>query len=119
MKRSRVSQAVALANFLITLTILATVAAGQGSPGQRGRSSTPIEAKAAASECPGEVGVGLCPDILQPNDFVELQCTSCFGACPVYTVRIRADGNVSWKGNRGVMVMGPVTASVSPTDARR
>ena len=115
MERSRINRAVALCNFLIILTILPTVAVGQFGQRRfsRGPNSIPVEPKASASECPSEVGGGPSADIPQPNDFVELQRTSCFGACPVYTVRIRADGNV-----QGVVARQPVTANVSPADAR-
>src|SRR5439155_19100462 len=49
---------------------------------------------------------------------VELQRTSCFGGCPVYTVRIGADGQVSWQGDRWVRVNRAATATVNSADAR-
>jgi hypothetical protein len=57
-------------------------------------------------------------DALLATDYVELQRTGCFGSCPTYTVRISADGQVSWHGDRWVRVNGPATATVNPADAR-
>jgi hypothetical protein len=47
---------------------------------------------------------------------VELKREPCYGSCPIYTVRIRADGQVHWQqpslGQAGAV------ASVSPSEAR-
>ena len=54
-----------------------------------------------------------------PSDYeVTLQRTACLGACPVYEVTVRADGSVSWHGERYVSPLGNVSASV-PADAVR
>jgi len=56
---------------------------------------------------------------LRRTDFVELQRTSCEGSCPVYSVRIYADGRVLWDGLRAVKVSGNATARVAPAQARK
>jgi hypothetical protein len=55
---------------------------------------------------------------IAPNDFVELQSKSgCMDACPIYSVRLRADGTVTWNGIQGVETQGPATRHVSPDEA--
>ncbi len=53
------------------------------------------------------------------TDFVELQRTSCEGPCPVYSVRIYADGHVLWNGRNAVKVHGDATTRVAPAQARK
>ena len=55
---------------------------------------------------------------ISPSDFLELERTKCFGSCPSYTVRIQADGQVTWKGADYVKVPGQATAKVSAEQAR-
>ena len=56
---------------------------------------------------------------LDRNDFVELQRTGCLGSCPVYTVRIFADGRVVWKGKSAVKVRGDATSHVALAEASK
>jgi hypothetical protein len=49
-----------------------------------------------------------------PDDFVvALERTACFGACPVYSVRIDAKGNVTYDGTRFVRVVGRQTERIA------
>ena len=59
------------------------------------------------------------PVKLDRNDFVELQRTECLGSCPVYTVRIFADGRVVWKGKSAVKVRGDATSHVALAEASK
>ncbi len=80
--------------FLILLTALS--ASGQRS--RAGDAPVPFQRPPVeTSGCPAEGTTGLLPRS-GPGDFVELQRTSCFGSCPVYTVQIRADGEITWRG---------------------
>ena len=49
---------------------------------------------------------------------ITLQRTACFGACPVYTVSIYADGTVAYNGERFVEVEGTQTGSIDPASGR-
>ncbi len=53
-------------------------------------------ADAQASDCP--TSDTQAPTPTGPQDFVELFRSGCYGSCPIYTVRISASGDVSWKG---------------------
>lgn len=53
------------------------------------------------------------------GDFVELQSLEhCEGDCPVYGLRLGADGVVTWSGKSGVETKGPASRQVSPKAAR-
>ncbi len=52
-------------------------------------------------------------------DSVTLSRSPCFGTCPVYTVEVREDGQVTWHGKRFVQVVGDRTARIRPAEARR
>lgn len=68
--------------------------------------------------CSGEQSV-LPNGEIAPSDFVELKSTSsCMDPCPVYSVRVRADGTVTWDGQSGVQTKGPATRQVSAEAAR-
>ena len=45
---------------------------------------------------------------------ITLARTACFGACPVYTVSIYADGSITYNGERFVDVEGEQTGSIDP-----
>ncbi len=69
-----------------------------------------------AEECPTpETQV---PASTGAQDFVELFRSGCYGSCPVYTVRISANGDVSWNGRMYVNAHGDRRASIKPEDAR-
>jgi len=55
---------------------------------------------------------------LAPEDYVELRRTPCYGRCPVYRVRLYADGRIEWTGETFVKVTGPATAKVASETAR-
>ena len=46
------------------------------------------------------------------DTIISLQRTSCFGPCPVYTVKIDARGSVTYEGEKFVRVVGRQTARV-------
>jgi len=49
-----------------------------------------------------------------PDDFViTLERTACFGACPVYSVSIDAQGNVTYEGMKFVSVVGRQTDRIA------
>ena len=56
---------------------------------------------------------GLSQGEVIPADFnIKLERTACFGACPVYTVTIDAQGNVTYEGTRFVRVEGQQTDQI-------
>jgi len=77
------------------------------------RISPPIE----TSGCPTQRETST-PQSIDPDDFVELRRSSCFGSCPVYTVRVSADGRITWQGERYVRVTGEETGSIEAATAR-
>lgn len=50
---------------------------------------------------------------------ITLRRTACFGRCPIYSVEIRGDGLVTYRGERFVAVTGLRTRRVSPAAVRR
>src|SRR5947209_16055953 len=86
--------------FLIVVMMLTDVCFALGQRVLRGQPPVPSQPEVKTSGCPSEGTSVLPPMAPQPSDFVELQRTSCFGSCPVYTVRIHADGLVNWRGER-------------------
>ncbi len=48
---------------------------------------------------------------------MELERTWCLGPCPVYIVRVQADGAVYWHGKKSVTVLGDQASRVNPSDA--
>ncbi len=70
-----------------------------------------------ASQCPqplAHVNVG---STVASGDWVELQRTACQGSCVAYTVRLGADGSVTWHGDRYVAVTGNAAAQVDAARA--
>jgi len=110
--------AVRVSSFLIVGTALANVCFALGQRVLRGQPPVPSQPEVKTSGCPPDGTTALPPMAPQPSDFVELQRTSCFGSCPVYTVQIHADGHVNWRGERSVRVVGEDTATIKPLDAR-
>ncbi len=53
------------------------------------------------------------------GDYVELTRTRCNGSCPVYTVRVNADGSVQWTGRAFVALVGAASTQVDPVIATR
>src|SRR5437868_5071788 len=105
-------------SFLIIVMMLTDVCFALGQRVLRGQPPVPSQPEVKTSGCPPDGTTALPPMAPQPSDFVELQRTSCFGSCPVYTVQIHADGHVNWRGKRSVRVVGEDTATIKPLDAR-
>lgn len=55
------------------------------------------------------------PDAAQ-IDSITLERTACFGSCPVYSVTVRRDGTVSYKGESFVRVKGRRSRRISSSD---
>jgi hypothetical protein len=85
-----------------------------------------LDARAAGTNPSG------CPDANAPiypgsganapianGDYVELTRTRCNGSCPVYTVRVNADGSVQWTGRAFVALVGGASTQVDPVVASR
>jgi TonB family protein len=73
-------------------------------------------ADAQASKCPT-------PETQPPastgaQDFVEVFRSACYGSCPIYTVRVSANGDVLWNGRMFVNARGERRAAIKPEDAR-
>jgi TonB family protein len=73
-------------------------------------------AGAQASKCPA-------PETQPPastgaQDFVEVFRSACYGSCPVYTVRVSANGDVLWNGRMFVNARGERRATIKAEDAR-
>src|SRR6266850_6296804 len=110
--------AVRLGSFLILGIVLAHVCLAAGQRVLRGQPPVRMQPEVKTSDCPAEGTHPLPPAVAQQGDFVQLERTSCFGPCPVYSVKIQADGHVIWNGNRSVVVVGEDTATIRPSDAR-
>src|SRR5690606_21346322 len=50
----------------------------------------------------------------QADAVITLERTACFGACPIYTVSILADGTVLYNGERFVDVEGEQAGQIEP-----
>jgi uncharacterized protein len=103
---------------ILMMSMLPALASSQQGAAQRptGAPNVPFQPRTAASGCPDASASNPPADPVQPADFVELERTPCFGACPVYTAQIRGDGQVNWRGRS----LGPAgaTSTVSPDEAR-
>jgi hypothetical protein len=84
----------------------------------RGQPNIPSQPQVETKGCPTEGISTMPPADARPNDFVELQRTTCFGSCPSYSVQIHADGQITWKGDRSVRITGAGAATIKPSDAR-
>jgi len=49
-------------------------------------------------------------------DFISLQRTTCYGTCPAYSVVIRSDGHVIFKGQKFVSAIGMRTSQIPISD---
>jgi len=61
----------------------------------------------------------LCAALLQaptPSSqvVITIERTTCFGACPAYSLEITGDGTVTYQGRQFVRVIGKETAKISP-----
>jgi TonB family protein len=74
----------------------------------------------------GDVELSKCPTGEDENvpagktldDFVEVSRSACYGSCPSYSVRVRADGTVIWDGFGSVDAHGHRTGHIDATAAR-
>jgi len=110
--------AVRFGSFLIVGMALANVYLAAGQRVLRGQPPVRMQPEVKTSDCPVEGTHPLPPAVAQPSDSVQLERTNCFGPCPVYSVQIRADGQVIWNGKGSVLVVGHDTATIKPSDAR-
>ena len=49
---------------------------------------------------------------------ITLERTACFGTCPIYTLKIYADGKVEYEGQDFVTVKGSQTGSITPEQVK-
>jgi hypothetical protein len=52
------------------------------------------------------------------SDSVELRRGPCYGPCPVYAVRISADGSVTWIGTASVRTAGNASGNIAADKAK-
>lgn len=52
------------------------------------------------------------------DDSVELERGPCFGTCPAYTVTLRGDGTITWRGDSYVKVAGMRTSRIPSSEAK-
>jgi Domain of unknown function (DUF6438) len=68
--------------------------------------------------CPADGQVRVPGDALSSADIVELHRGACFGPCPVYSVRISADGSVAWIGQGSVRRVGKASGQIAADKAK-
>jgi hypothetical protein len=107
--------------FLILLALLScsTLTIAQGT-GRRlsGQPGAPVQPEIQTVGCPNGQDIKAPTEPLSAGDYVELQRTQCFGSCPVYKVRVYADGQVAWSGTGHVQVVGEKTGQITSEAAR-
>ena len=54
---------------------------------------------------------------IRVDDFVEFRKGPCMGHCPVYSIHIAANGDVTWNGKYDVAYLGEAHSKVDPTKA--
>jgi TonB family protein len=70
------------------------------------------------ADCPTGADEDL-PLAISKDDYVEISRSSCMGTCPSYTVKVEADGAVSWNGEAWVALIGGRKSTIDPESARR
>ena len=107
--------------FLTLLALLScsalTIAQGTGRR-LSGQPGAPVQPEIQTTGCPNGQNIEAPTDPLSAGDYVELQRTQCFGSCPVYKVRVYADGQIAWSGTRHVQVVGERTGQITSEAAR-
>jgi TonB family protein len=58
------------------------------------------------------------PSSIGDGDSVELSRSGCFGTCPIYEVKVSADGDVEWTGHTFVDVIGYKRSNIGAEAAR-
>lgn len=78
-----------------------------------------VAAQADVQGCPhsGDVSA-IAPRSISRDSSVELSRSGCFGVCPVYSVKISADGTVEWNGEFFVRTRGHRTSHISSDSAK-
>ena len=106
--------------FLCGVLLGACLLSAQQPAGRRraGDGFVPPEPRVQTSGCPTEAAATPPAQPLAPDDFVQLQRTICFGSCPAYTVKVRADGEVEWRGETAVSLRGETRDRTGPEQAR-
>jgi hypothetical protein len=69
------------------------------------------------SGCPAAVPPATSNSAASATDYVELQRSRCEAGCEAYTVRVRGDGEVTWRGEANVASVGDASAAVGGTAA--
>jgi len=77
-----------------------------------------LQPRIQTSGCPSLSGAVPPNQPLSADDYIELERTACFGTCPVYSVRIYADGKIVWHGNSYVNSRGAMTTQVGSRESR-
>src|SRR5271155_164717 len=54
---------------------------------------------------------------IHDGDFVEFRKGACMGPCPVYSIRIAANGDVTWNGRYNVAYKGEAHSKIDRTKA--
>jgi hypothetical protein len=55
---------------------------------------------------------------ISPTDSLTLERTLCYGSCPAYTVKIEANGTITWQGDRFVKTQGRALSHIDPSQAQ-
>jgi hypothetical protein len=58
------------------------------------------------------------PSVIAAGDYVEVSRSGCMGTCPSYSVRVQADGLVTWDGGGFVEVVGKRKSNIDANIAR-
>lgn len=78
---------------------------------------TVLVADVLVDACPKGVDADV-PAEVAADDYVEISRSGCYGSCPEYTVRVQADGRVSWDGGSYVEAKGKRESSIDSKVAR-
>jgi len=103
----------------IFLTSLAALSLGITVVAQETTETELLFSGRQSSDCPAPAQSPLVGMPLDLADFeLTLSRTACYGACPVYTVKIAADGTVTYDGVENVAIKGPATGRISVAAVR-
>jgi len=104
---------------LLVLLTCSTLTIAQGT-GRRlaGQPGARVQPEIQTTGCPNGQNIEAPADPLSAGDYVELQRTQCFGQCPVYKVRVYADGQIAWSGKQHVKVVDESTGQITSEAAR-
>ncbi|HTA46158.1 MAG TPA: ankyrin repeat domain-containing protein [Bryobacteraceae bacterium] len=104
---------------MLLIFLCCSVAAIPQETGRRlaGQPVVPVRPSVQTSGCPDGKTVDAVRTPTGPvtsDDYVEVQRGRCFGSCAVYSVRVQADGQISWRGDEYVHVIGPAADQIAP-----